>query len=354
MILSDSGSTSTLTRRVSLLRFLLTASTGTTTSWSVAPPWTNREPPPASSQPVDRLGDLHLDVAVESELRRVERGEGVVDLEAVPEDVAAVDDQDVVALRLRRQEERVGQRLVLEQEAVVGGDEDVGGVGVRDLLHQVDDVAQRVLDGLEDLSLGARLVAGGVDAVVVDVQDPVGLEELATLLGAEGLEVLGLDRRAADASQGSCGGGRCRWSAGRRRARSCASAECLRVRVRQQCRHAELRVARQHPEDGLEVGVEAVLLADAGAKLVGHLVAQGVGDDDDGLLVAVADQRLDVVARRTNVCERSAVERHVVDLRRPAAARRCRARRRTCWCSASRPARAAGRAGAGPRTVRRA
>ena len=51
------------------------------------------------------------------------------------------------------------------------------------LLHQVDEVAQRVLDGLEDLALGAGLVAGRVDAVVVDVQDPVVLEELTPLLG---------------------------------------------------------------------------------------------------------------------------------------------------------------------------
>ena len=56
-----------------------------------------------------------------------------------------------------------------------------------------------VLGRLEDLALGARLVAGGVDPVVVDVQDPVGLEELAPLVGAQRLEVLGLDRRAADA-----------------------------------------------------------------------------------------------------------------------------------------------------------
>ena len=91
------------------------------------------------------------------------------------------------------------QRLVLEQEAVVSRDEDVGGVGVGQLLHQVDDVAQRVLDGLEDLPFGAGLVPGGVDPVVVDVQHPVGLVELSPLVGVQGLEVLGLDRRAADA-----------------------------------------------------------------------------------------------------------------------------------------------------------
>ena len=57
----------------------------------------------------------------------------------------------------------------------------------------------------------------------------------------------------------------------------------------------ELRVARQHAEDGIKRGVEAVLLPDARAELVGDLVPEGVGDDDDGLLVAVADERLDVV-----------------------------------------------------------
>ena len=117
----------------------------------------------------------------------------------MPEHVAPVGDHDVVALRLGGEEELVGQRVVLEQEAVVGGDEDVGGVGVRGLLHQVDDVAQRVLDGLEHLPLGAGLVPCGVDPVVVDVQDPVVLEQFAPLFGAQGLEVLGLDRRPTDA-----------------------------------------------------------------------------------------------------------------------------------------------------------
>ena len=54
------------------------------------------------------------------------------------------------------------------------------------LLHQVDQLAQRVLGGLEDLALGARLVAGRVDAVVVDVQDLVALEELAPLVAGSG------------------------------------------------------------------------------------------------------------------------------------------------------------------------
>ena len=40
MILSVSGMRSTWTGRMSLLRFLLTVITGTTISWSDAPPWT--------------------------------------------------------------------------------------------------------------------------------------------------------------------------------------------------------------------------------------------------------------------------------------------------------------------------
>ena len=162
------------------------------------------------------------------------------------------------------------------------------------LLHQVDQLAQRVLDGLEDLAFGAGLVPGGVDPVVVDVQDPVGLVQLAPLLGVQGLEVLGLDRRATDALQDLAaeGGVVGRLVVGEH---GLGVGRVLERGVRKQRRHAELGVARQHAEDGLQVGVEAVLLADARAKLFGDLVAQGVGDDDDGLLVAVADERLDVV-----------------------------------------------------------
>ena len=230
---------------------------------------------------------------MESELGGVEGCEGVVDLEAMPQHVAPVDDLDVVALRLGRQEERVGQGLVLEQEAVVGRDEDVGGVGAGQLLHEVDDVAQRVLDGLEDLPFGAGLVAGGVDPVVVDVQDPIGLVELPPLVGVQGLEVLGLDRRAADALKDLPAEG---GAVGRLvvREHGLGISGVLERRVREQSCHPELRVARQHPEDGVKRGVEAVLLPDARAELVGHLVPERVGDDDDGLLVAVPHQRLHI------------------------------------------------------------
>src|SRR5699024_4695838 len=51
-------------------------------------------------EPVDRLGDLNLDVAVESQLFGTEGGEGVVGLQPVPEDVAPVGHEDLVALRL--------------------------------------------------------------------------------------------------------------------------------------------------------------------------------------------------------------------------------------------------------------
>ena len=132
---------------------------------------------------------------------RAERRERLVDLQATTEDVSAVDNQDVVALRLLRKEELVGQLRVLEQEPVVSGHEDVGGVGVRGLLHQVDKVAECILHGLEYLPLGSRLVACSVDSVVVEVQHPVVLEELAPFLGAECFEVFGLEGGAADRLQ---------------------------------------------------------------------------------------------------------------------------------------------------------
>ena len=118
------------------------------------------------------------------------------------------------------------------------------------------------LDGLEDLPLGAGLVPGGVDPVVVDVQDPVGLVELATLVGVQSLEVLGLDRGATHPLEDlpAQGGAVGRLVVGEHGLGVGGVLEC---RVRQQRRHPQLRVARQHPEDGIERGVEAVLLPDA-------------------------------------------------------------------------------------------
>ena len=55
--------------------------------------------------------------------------------------------------------------------------------------------------------------------------------------------------------------------------------------VRKECRHAKLRVTRQHPEDGIKRRIEPILLSDAGAQLLGYFVAQRVRDDDDSLLV---------------------------------------------------------------------
>ena len=81
---------------MSLLRFLLTARTGTTISRRVAPPWTNREPPPARRETVDRLRDLYLQIAVEPELHGVECAERDIHLQAAPEDVATVGYLDVV------------------------------------------------------------------------------------------------------------------------------------------------------------------------------------------------------------------------------------------------------------------
>ena len=61
-------------------------------------------------------------------------------------------------------------RAVLVDEAVVRGDDDVAGVGAGQLLHQPDDLLDRLLGGLENLILGRQLVADGVDQVVIDVE----------------------------------------------------------------------------------------------------------------------------------------------------------------------------------------
>ena len=161
------------------------------------------------------------------------------------------------------EEELLGQCLVLEEEAVVGGYEDVGGVGVGGLLDQINQLGKCELGGFEDPALGAGLVANRVDDVVEDVQNSVALEHLPPLVCGQGPEGLGLDGAAAHGLK-------------HLRARTYAvggqfiGEHCLAVSgvlqsaVRQECGHAELGVARQNAENGIEVGGEPVLLADAG------------------------------------------------------------------------------------------
>ena len=63
-----------------------------------------------------------------------------------------------------------GERLVGVEEAVVGRHEHVRGAELADdELHEARDLLDGVRTGVKDLALGGRLVAGGVDGVVVDV-----------------------------------------------------------------------------------------------------------------------------------------------------------------------------------------
>ena len=91
-----------------------------------------------------------------------------------------------------------GSSVVLEQESVICSHEEVRGVGVGRLLDQVDEVTKCVICCFEDLTLGAHLVAGRVNSVVVDVQHLAVLEQFSSLVGAKSPEVLRLDRCAAD------------------------------------------------------------------------------------------------------------------------------------------------------------
>ena len=84
--------------------------------------------------------------------------------------------------------------------------------------------------------------------------------------------------------------------------------------MREESGHPELRVARQHPEDGVKRGFEAVLLPDAHTQFVCHLVPERVRDDNDGLLVAVPHQRLHVTRRRRTSASAATEERHLSTL----------------------------------------
>src|ERR1700733_2172901 len=131
---------------------------------------------------MDRLRYLYVQVTTEAELCWCQGLERWVVLQPAAENVAAIGDLDLVALRERRQVKSVRERRILEQEAVVSRDEDIRRVRVRQSFNQVDQLAQRVLDRLEYLALGPRLVPGRVDAVVVDVQHLILLVQLPQLV----------------------------------------------------------------------------------------------------------------------------------------------------------------------------
>ena len=107
---------------------------------------------------VSKLGEtyLHVEVALKPEPSGVEGRECVVELEAATQYVAAVLDLDLVALGLRRQEERRGQGAVLEQEAVVGRDEDVGGVGAGEFHGSSIEIEPAAEGGTKAIIAGER------------------------------------------------------------------------------------------------------------------------------------------------------------------------------------------------------
>ena len=104
------------------------------------------------------------------------------------------------------------QVAALVEEAVIGGDEDVVDVGVRQFLHQSDQILDGILAGAEGVWLGGLLVPGGVDLIVVDVEQPVVLDEVPSFTGLHAEERIGLDRCASHwreqsgAVLGSCAG----------------------------------------------------------------------------------------------------------------------------------------------------
>src|SRR4051794_17184525 len=101
---------------------------------------------------MDRLRDLHVQVAVEAELCGGEGLERRIFLQSAAEDVSAIGDHDCIALWQRRKVEGVRKCRVLEEESMVCSDEDVRGVRVCQALDQIDQLSKRVLGCLEDLA----------------------------------------------------------------------------------------------------------------------------------------------------------------------------------------------------------
>ena len=167
-----------------------------------------------------------------------------------------------------------------EQEAVVGGDDDVVAVQV------VDDVAdqrRQFVDGLphrlEGFALGLAVVADGIDRVVVDVDDPLVLDELPALVLLHRHQLVGLAGHPAHGLQDVVpllgDASTCRPPA--RRRSPCRPASC--AAAGSPCPGRCTTAARQAARSG---GLEAVLAVEFGGEFLGRFVAEGIADDDEG------------------------------------------------------------------------
>ena len=81
----------------------------------------------------------------------------------------------------------MGDFLALVKETVVGGDDDVGCVeGVAEAFGEFEDFLDGFVAGFEDLAFTGGFVTDRVDYIVVNVNNAVGFEGVATLIDRPG------------------------------------------------------------------------------------------------------------------------------------------------------------------------
>ena len=193
-----------------------------------------------------------------------------------------------------------------EEEAVVGGDDDVVAIQiVDDVADQRRQFVDRPAHRLEGMSFGLAVVADRIDGVVVDVDDPLILDELPALVLLLRHQLVALAGHPAHGLQNAVPFA---GDAGLAVHQHVGPLVGQRL-VRQQARHAQRRVRRQHAKLRRQRGLEAVLAIEFGGEFLSRFVAEGIADDDEGSPVLALVQPGPHVAVVETV-----LVRHLVDL----------------------------------------
>ena len=240
---------------------------------------------------VGALGHPELHVPAGTGGDRGQAMEGlVVVAQGAAKQIALLGDQGAGRLLVQAVLVRRSRRAVLEQEAVIGRDQHLAAVqAVDDLQGQIRQLVDGLAHGLEGPGLGGGLVADGIHRVVIEVDHPMGLDEGPALVLLHGHEGVGLHRHAPHRGQ--------HLAALLQRTTELAvdaqpAAGVVRQgAMRQQRRHAEPGVRRQHAEQGGQPGVDAVAAVELLGQLPGGLVAEGVADDDEDPPVTALGQQ---------------------------------------------------------------
>ncbi len=165
-------------------------------------------------------------------------------------------------------------------------------------VERIDDEAQqlrqlqhRLRDSLEGLGLRRLLVAGHVDAVVVDVDQPLVTHQLPSLVLAQRQQVFRLDGDAAERLE--------MVTALLQRGHWVPVGQHIQVGVFlvgqrlvwKQRGHAQRRITGQHAQHGVQRRLEAALAVGVLHQLMRHLEPEGVRNHHEHPLDATVKQR---------------------------------------------------------------